>query len=175
VNLLFGTREIEVSANCGGSPAVNCPEGVPLNPLPRISLEQRAVSVTPTGGTYSFSSTLYMRSLTDISVTLPIAGECGIAIDTAPGASQTVTVTGTMAFGSQNPGGPVDRLDGSSVQLTGLTQDDVRPTGGFGCTLADFGIGFVINTLQTMLADQLSGGLCGVAGPELFTACPERP
>jgi hypothetical protein len=175
VNLLFGTREIEVPANCGGSPPINCPGGVPLNPLSRISLEQRAVSVTPTGSAYSFSSTLYMRSLTDISVTLPIAGVCGIAIDTAPGASQTITVAGTMAFASQNPGGPIDRLDGTSLQFTGLAQEDVRPTGGFGCTIVDLGLGFVINTLETMLTDHLRGGLCGVAGPELFTACPERP
>jgi hypothetical protein len=126
-------------------------------------------------GTSAFSATLSLDTPEDIPVTI-FGLDCALRINTAPGASPHVTLTGQIQFDSLVPGGAQDRLSVSGIAINGITTDDFQILGGPFCQVADFGLGFLMGTLtsvfEDVLTDAAQDGLCGACGDALFGACP---
>ena len=99
-----------------------------------------------------------LKTVADLPVSIPLVGDCGVHVDTAPGASSTIQVDVPLNLSAD--GLHVNAL--GAVSLTGLTTDDVSITGGFGCQVANLGLGFFLNTLQATLVQSLVPfeGLC---------------
>ena len=172
-----GSREADVAASCGGSPTVNCPGGIPGNPPPPLALTRTAGSVAQTAdpAVYSFSAQISVVSLTGIPISFS-GVSCAVSINTAPGPSPTVQVTGTGTFGRNVLGDPVNRLDLANVQVSGLTAEDFSLTGGFMCNFSNYQ-GIVIGYFTSYLADVVRSRphLCGAPGAPLLTDCPVQP
>ena len=168
--------QMRIPSSCGGSPAVNCPGGTAGSPV-YLTMTQTAstVAFVPGADRYDFSVNLSVVTATGIPITIPIAGECTLNINTAHGTSPTITVTGNARFARQTVDGPIDRINFDNIVVSNLTADDVSLTGAFGCALADLGISFFIGTLTATFADNLAVGLCAAPGPALLRPCPAQP
>lgn len=176
VDALTASRDIEVTPVCGSANTVACPNGTPSDPAPTIAMTRYAHSIAPNAdGSFTFSATLGVATTTDIPISFS-GLSCGMRIDSAPGVSPHVTMSGRVAFDSIVPGEPADRLSVSQIQLNGFTTDDFQITGGFACSLGDFFSAFVVDTLRSTLEDALTAtaqqNLCGACGDLLFGACP---
>lgn len=167
---LVTTGQIKFEGTCVGGVPVNCPGEVLAAPI-YITLTRTADSVAFVTGQnrYDFSATMSVVS-PGIPITVPIVGACTLTINTAPGASPTITLAGSVTFASQTANGPIDRLDFSNLSLTNFETDDVSITGGASCATASFGLPFYIGQLQDMFAQAAS--LCSVPGPVLLQPCP---
>jgi len=179
VDLLTGSRDAAPPASCGGNPSFNCSGGNPVNPLSQIEFWRNAVSVSKDpdpATTYSFSATLSAATLTDIPFSYN-GVDCALSLNTAPGPSSTIQVTGTLAFSSFLPGEPINELSltGTGLQISGLTDEDItirEPNGGFGvCTSLNLGIAPFYSVLDGALHDRMGNNVCGVQGPALFGGC----
>jgi hypothetical protein len=166
--------QLLIPSSCGGSPAVNCPGGTAGSPVYLTTTQTAStVAFVPGADRYDFSVNLSAVTPTGIPITVPIVGECTLNINTAPGTSPTITITGNARFDRQTVDGPIDRITFNNLSVTNLTSDDVSLTGGFGCAFADLGISFFIGTLTDTFADNLAVGLCAAPGPALLRPCPE--
>lgn len=184
VEALTASREIDVPASCGGTPEIACTNSTPANPLPRLAMTRHVYSVIPNpDGTYAFSATLGIATITAIPIALPGPTgllECALEIDSALGASPHITLTGQIAFDSVTAGGAVDRLNVGGIAIAGLTTDDIEISGAglgaVGCSGAGLGVSFVASTLTSLfedvLADRANDSLCGACGDALFGGCP---
>jgi hypothetical protein len=172
IDLLTGSRDAVLSANCGASIVLNCPNGIPQRTTIRIARSAVAVSQNPPGS-YSFSATLSAASLTDIPFTAPVVGSCTLRINTAQSPSPTI-VTGTLTFTSQNPGRPINQLSLTGLQISGVTADDLSVQGGILCTAQSSGtvnaVAFAV--LDSALHDRMGNSVCIVQGPALVGPCP---
>jgi chitobiase/beta-hexosaminidase-like protein len=167
IDLLTGSRDAVLSANCGGSSSFNCPNGVPQTSTIRITRSAVAVSQNPPGS-YSFSATLSAASLTDIPVT--VSGQsCTLRINTT--SSSPAIVTGTLTFTSQSPGGPLNQLSLTGFQISGITGADFSVSGGGFCGLQPWQQAVPV-LLNSALHDRMGNSVCIVQGPALVGPCP---
>jgi hypothetical protein len=121
---------------------------------------------------YDFSVDLSAVTPTSIPITLPVVGTCNVTINTAPGPSPTITITGSARFASQTLGGPIDKITFENIDVTNLTAEDVTITGSVPCAAASFSLAFFVGTLAGTLEDNVARGLCVAPGPTLVQACP---
>jgi hypothetical protein len=184
VHYLLWDVDLELPASCGGDPTVNCPDGSPISPGPQLSLDGTQKTVTASGGAYTFAVTISVVSIQDIPVSA-FGLDCNLEVDTAPGLSPTIDVSGTIDFGPYDPDGPgttwlpsteLNRLVVESVAVTGVEETDLSLTGPFQCQLAGFAVGVFVDMLTSALEDYVADAApCGPAGPELFIKCPTVP
>ena len=167
----------DVPASCGGSPAIDCPGGTPLAPTDQIHVTATH-SVTKVNGAnrYDVTATLDVETLVPMAINVPLAGDCLLDVDSAPGASPTWTLqvqvpmlvdplTQELYLTTQNP------------TLSGVASEDIYLYGNFTCQFLSLSIGFYIGLMTDMLANQFGsvGALCMAPGPELFQICPWVP
>jgi Collagen triple helix repeat (20 copies) len=175
--LVGGVRDVEVPANCSGTPSVGCVGGQPVSPAPQIRISGTNVTATAVAGSSRFdvTATVSAKTLQGIPVSLSGA-DCLLNIDTAAGTSPTAQVAFPLDLvNREDPTGPPNRLVVGDIVINGLTADDFEITGGFLCQAADWGIGFFIGTITDSLADSIKTDLCGAPGPELFMPCAGQP
>jgi len=164
------TGQVRFEGTCAGGVPVNCPGGILAAPV-FFTLTRTADSVAfvPGPNRYDFSATMSVVS-PGIPITVPLVGACTLTINTAPGASPTITLTGNVTFASQTLNGPIDRVDFSNMSLTNFETEDVAITGSIACVSASFGLPFYIGQLEETFAQAAS--LCSVPGPTLLQPCP---
>ena len=170
------SQEIEFPPSCGSDPEINCMNGQAVSPLPRLALTRAAASVahTATPMSYSFSSQVSLVSLSDIRMNA-FGVTCFVHLDTAPGASPTVEISGTALFDALVPLGSVNRVQATSVQVSGLTVDDISVSGALLCASSGSFSSIFISTLQDLLAATIMDRrLCGAPGAPLFAPCPSN-
>jgi hypothetical protein len=138
---------------CATDDKLCCPGGVPSDPCGPIHFDLTDVSFQVPVGTNRVDLTLVfgVETVSDLSVNIPLAGTCGIAVDTAPGTSPTIRLDVQLLLDSS--GVVVEGVANQS--LTGLTTDDVELHGGIGCQIANLGLSFYIDQLTDVLADRL--------------------
>jgi Chitobiase/beta-hexosaminidase C-terminal domain len=174
IELLTGSRDAVSSANCATnpnlSPTFNCPNGIAQSTTIRIARSAVAVSQNPPGS-YSFSATLSAASLTDIPFTVPGAS-CALRINTAQAPSPAI-VTGTLTFTSQNPGGPMNQLSLTGLQISGVTAGDLSVQGEVACNMLLSGVVSTVafDVLSRALHDRMGDSVCIVNGPALVGPC----
>jgi len=168
---LFTTGSIYVPANCAATPALNCPNGAAANPAP-INLTRDSVRITPGGtGVYDFSAWGTAVTPNDIPITI-LGSQCGLAINSTSGTATEIGISGTLIFTSQTVDGPINRIDITNVNLTGLEPADVALHGNATCQGTSFGLSYYLSTITNAL-DQ-SAALCGAPGAALFEVCPSQ-
>ena len=171
-----GVIQFPVPASCGGTAPVCCPGGNPaascgpinidlsLHPgdLPRLVL-------TPAQGAGRLDVIVRARVKTvmDIPVGIPIVGDCGIKIDTAPGAKPDIQINAPISFVQDATAGTT-RVVVGTVTIADLTSNDVALTGGIGCQLANFGLG----SFLSILTDQITGAIQSAIQDQTCKACP---
>jgi MYXO-CTERM domain-containing protein len=174
--LLGGALTFDVPASCGGNPAVCCPGGVPQAPCGPIVIDLEArpgdqprLELRPVAGASRLDVTMRARVRTqmDIPVQIPIVGNCGVRIDTAPGANPDIKIDLPINFRQDAIAGTT-RIEAGDVALTQLTSDDVRLTGSFGCQAASLGISFFIGTLTSTFGDAIKDAISS----QTCKACP---
>lgn len=136
----------------------------------KFSVTRGAVTTTPVATKeFTFSTDLVIASLQDGSITAS-GVTCGVGVNTAPGASPTVRVSGTATFITSAITGLTSRLQITST-LSGLEDADITVGGGFTCEVASFFKPLVLSTMTDALAT--GGNVCGAPGPALLKVCSE--
>ena len=163
---LDASGNLNVPASCNTTTPVCCPGGTPVSPCGPLQFDfvQQAgdppsVLTPKAGAPNEFDATILARlkTVNDIPVTIPLAGDCGLHIDTTPGPSPQIQIDMPVFFSADRlrmgPVGP--------ITITDLTTDDVSLTGGFACQVANLGLSFYLSTLTNVIADDLAfGNLC---------------
>lgn len=166
----------DVPSSCGGSPAVCCPGGNPQSPCGPVVIDLVArpgdaprMELRPASGASRLDVTVRARVKTqaDIPVNIPVVGDCGIEIDTAPGANPDIRLDIPVNFRQDTAAGTT-RIEVGDVAVTQLTSDDVSLNGGFGCQFASLGISFFLGTLTDTFADAIKGAI----EDQTCKACP---
>ena len=175
-NAMNGVLKFDAPASCGGSTPICCPGGQPVSPCGPIDIDLNLqpgdaprLELNPASGASRLDVVVRARIKTesDIPVKVPIAGDCGIRIDTAPGDDPDVQINAPISFVQDATAGTT-RVEVGGVALNNLTSDDVELTGGFGCQIADFGLGAFLG----ILTDQITGAIQGTIQDQTCKACP---
>jgi hypothetical protein len=158
-----GVVDFNVPASCGGSTPICCPGGVAKNPCGPIEIDltlhpgdQPRLELHPKQGAGELDVTVRARVKTgmDIPVTVPVIGDCGVHLDTAPGPKPDLQIDAPIQLVQDATSGTT-RITVGTVALTNLTTDDVSLTGGFGCAIANLGLSFFLDTLTSTLTSQI--------------------
>ncbi|MBK9030794.1 MAG: hypothetical protein IPL61_05545 [Myxococcales bacterium] len=161
----------DVPASCGGSTPVCCPGGNPQSPCGPIVIDltqqpgdQPRLELRPAQGASRLDVTVRARVRTqmDIPVTVPLVGDCGVRIDTAPGPDPDIKLDIPVNF-RQDATASTTRIEVGDVVVSQLTSADVALTGSFGCQLASLGIGLFIGTLTSTFSDAIKGAVADQA------------
>jgi hypothetical protein len=165
----YASGQIFIPANCGAQTPINCPGGTAAAPAPvnMTGSTPQVQQVTPE--TFNFQVDVAFATPADIPITI-LGAPCGLAINTAAGASPTVQIAGSATFGSHTQGGAINQVTLAVQSLTGLEAADIDITGGVTCQVANLSVGLFVNTLTASL-QTAALRLCGAPGPALFVAC----
>jgi hypothetical protein len=99
-----------------------------------------------------------LTTVSDVPVTIALVGDCLLHVDTAPGTQPTIRLDASLNVSPENF--RINQV--SNATVTGLETSDVSLGGGFGCQLANLGLGFYIDLLEDQLVPLLlpQGRLC---------------
>ncbi|MBX3159413.1 MAG: hypothetical protein KF773_25810 [Deltaproteobacteria bacterium] len=162
-----GVIEFSAPASCGGSTPICCPNGQPVSPCGPIKIDlnqqpgdQPRMELRPAQGASRLDVTVRARIKTgmDIPVTVPIAGNCGVKIDTTAGSIKDIKIDVPVAFQQDAQAGTTKVVVGEVV-LSNLQNEDVSLTGGFGCQIANLGLSFFLSTLTSQITDAVKGAV----------------
>ncbi|MGN6110839.1 MAG: MYXO-CTERM sorting domain-containing protein [Kofleriaceae bacterium] len=171
-----GVISFNAPASCGGSTPICCPNGNPVDPCGPINIDLNQypgdaprLELRPSQGNSRLDVTVRARikTATDIPVTVPVAGNCGVRVDTTRGNPADVQIDVPISF-QQDAAAGTTRVVVGTVNLSNLTTDDVDLTGGFGCQVANLGLSFFIGILR----DQLTGAVQSAIQDQTCKACP---
>ncbi|MEQ1785113.1 MAG: hypothetical protein ABMA14_27530 [Hyphomonadaceae bacterium] len=162
-----GVLSFSAPASCGGSTPICCPNGQPVSPCGPINIDlnqqagdQPRLELKPAAGASRLDVTVRARvkTATDIPVTVPIAGDCGVKIDTTAGSVKDLKIDAPITFQQDAQAGTTKVVVGNVV-LSNLASEDVALTGGFGCQIANLGLSFFLDTLTSQITDAIKGAI----------------
>jgi hypothetical protein len=171
-----GILKFNAPANCGGSTPICCPGGNPVSPCGPIDIDLNKqagdlprLELKPAQGASRLDVTVRARVKTemDIPVKVPIAGDCGVKIDTTAGTIKDIQIDAPIGFVQDATTGTT-RVTVGTVNLANLASEDVSLNGGFGCQIANLGLSFFIGILK----DQLTGAVQSAIQDQTCKACP---
>ena len=172
---LMTTGQIGVQTNCGGNPIVNCANGSPGSPI-FLALTRDSLSIVESPpGTYNFGARVSVVSTTDVPF-MYNGLSCALGLNTAPGGSPTIRVTGTATFGRQLPGDPIDQIHIANVSTSGVENADLTVQGNPTCSLQS--LGTLLGIATSIVNDAFTYAapwVCGAPGPALVELCPPPP
>lgn len=161
-----------VGDSCGSDPTINCTGGNPGNPI-RLTITRTAASTArrtgPDSLIFDWAADLIVISPA-IPINISLVGDCTVTIDTRADAD-SVHVTGIATFTRTRPDGPIDRLDITGQNVTGLTDADVSIGTSILCQAVNFGISFALDLLTIHIFHDYA--LCGAPGAATFMLCRE--
>ncbi len=166
--LLPGGGSFSVPASCGGTTPVCCPGGTAQSPCGPIVIDltmhtgdtKPRLEIKPAQGASRIDVVVRARLKTtsDLPVTLPVFGDCGIAIDTAPGATPDIELDVPVSFVQDKTAGTTS-INAATVTIPNLTTDDVKINGGIGCSIANAGLGLFLSTVTGTFQDAIKGAI----------------
>ncbi|HWO27094.1 MAG TPA: hypothetical protein VNO30_50535 [Kofleriaceae bacterium] len=171
-----GVLAFDAPVNCSGSTPTCCPGGNPVSPCGPINIDFNQVAgdlprleVKPAQGASRVDVTVRARVKTamDIPVKVPIAGDCGLKIDTTAGTVKDIKIDAPINFQQDGTAGTT-RVAVGTVAISQLVTEDVRLTGGFGCQVANLALSFVID----LLTDELTGVIQDTIQEQTCKGCP---
>ncbi|HEY4238502.1 MAG TPA: hypothetical protein VGM88_01760 [Kofleriaceae bacterium] len=170
-----GVLQFNAPASCGGSVPICCPGGTAQSPCGPIDIDlsshpgdQPRLEIHPASGAARLDLVVRARVKTemDIPVTIPVVGDCGVKIDTTPGATPDIQINAPIGFAPDATAGTT-AISVGAVTISNLTSDDVALTGGFGCQIANFGLG----SFLSILTDQITGAIQSAIQDQTCKAC----
>ena len=173
---MAGVLKFNAPANCGGTTPICCPGGNPVSPCGPIAIDLNQqqgdlprLELNPAQGASRLDVVVRARVKTemDIPVKVPIAGDCGVAIDTTAGTTKDIQIDAPISFVQDATTGTT-RVAVGTVSLANLASEDVSLNGGIGCQIANLGLGFFIGILK----DQLTGAVQGAIQDQTCKSCP---
>lgn len=151
---LDANGDFEPPPYCETDTKLCCPGGVPSETCGPVHVDMIEATPVIAVGQNSVDVTMRLRlaTVTPLSITVPVVGNCMLEIDTNPGASPTIRIDARLGLDAD--GLRVQSIQSSSV--TELSTDDVALTGSFGCQIANTGLGFFLDQITTILQEALS-------------------
>ncbi|HSN28962.1 MAG TPA: hypothetical protein VLT45_21895 [Kofleriaceae bacterium] len=175
-NAMNGVLKFNVPASCSGTTPICCPGGNPqanCGPLD-IDLSKHTgdsprMVLAPKSGASELDVTVRARLKTesDIPVKVPVAGDCGVKVDTSAGSVPDVQIDVPITF-TQDSAAGTTKVNVGTVNLTNLESSDVSLTGGFGCQVANLGLSFFLG----ILTSQLTGTVQKTIQDQTCKKCP---
>ena len=164
---------LDVPPTCGGSPALDCPDGNPTAPSDQVSIDStRTVTKNHAGSRYDVSGMMDVNSLQPFTLTHSGA-DCLVTLDSSNGTTPTwsYSVSLSVVTGMYSDFEPERFISRGDPQVT-MEDQDYTLTGDFMCQLASFiPRSMIEGVIETLLADRMPP-LCMAAGPPLFETCP---
>jgi MYXO-CTERM domain-containing protein len=171
-----GGLSFNVPADCAGSTPVCCPGGNPQTPCGPVDIDLAAqpgdtarLEIAPAQGASRIDVTVRARVKTEMDIPVNIfGGDCGIAIDTAPGPDPDIELVAPVNLVQDATAGTT-RIDVGTVAVNQLTTDDVTINGSdFRCIIGNVGLGLFLGTLQSTFA----GAIQSAIQDQACKACP---
>ena len=173
VGSLLGTGSGPVSfnipGNCGADPQICCVNNVVTPTCGPIDIDlvkqpgdDARLILAPKAGSSELDVTVRMRLKTEAKIPIHETISCDVTIDTSKGSNKDVEIIVPLQFVQDAMAGTT-RLDSGTIQINRLETADLTLSGSFGCTIASFGLGFLLDTLKSTLADQIKSALTSQA------------
>ena len=165
-----------VPSSCGGSTPICCPGGTAQDPCGPIDIDltlhpgdDARLVLAPQQGASTLDVTVRARVQTgsDIPVTVPVIGDCGLHVDTTQGSTPDLEIDMPIQFVQDATVGTT-RIQVGTVAIQRLESSDVALTGSLGCEFASFGISFFISTIESALTSQIAS----TVQQQTCKACP---
>jgi hypothetical protein len=175
------TLDLDVLPFCGGSPAVDCPGGTPwpAGAQLRITSARSVVEVPSPFAPFRYDVTVTqdVQTLAPIKINVPLAGDCGLAMTSASGATPTWRVGLSLSFIFDATYGDL-RLARGDVTVSGTEAADYALSGNIGCQLFNPGSGYLDGLYPDILRSyfqQVAWKFCAAPGPAYLGPCPPPP
>ncbi|MCA9679496.1 MAG: hypothetical protein KC464_30980, partial [Myxococcales bacterium] len=168
--LLGGALTFDVPADCSGTPTVCCQNGQPVSPCGPIEIDLAAqpgdaprMEIVPVQGQSKLNLTIRARVRTQMPVPVGISSDCGMVIDTEPGANHDIKMDVPITL-AQDPDAGTTRVEVGDVVMTQLDNQDISLDGDFVCLLAGLGIGLfrdtLVSTFESAIHDAIANQVC---------------
>jgi hypothetical protein len=166
--------ELDVPASCGGDPTTDCPDGMtPLPPSPQLAVSSTR-SVVKVVGASRFDVTLISDVTTAAPINVTAFGlNCNVTMTSANGATPTWKTDVSLHFTVNSTTGEM-LISHGDLSVSTFDSQDFSVTGGFLCSIADWGSGFFIDIFKNAMVNHGLGRLCTAVGPEYLASCPEN-
>jgi hypothetical protein len=158
---------LDVPASCGGSFAIDCPSGVPLEPSDQLSVAStRNVVAVP--GQHRYDVTVMSGVETLEAFTLTYGGiECTVSLTSANGEAPNWTVSDPLNFYFDPTFGD-RRIRAETPSTSGVEAADYSRSGNFGCQLFSVPASVIEEIYSETLdayIEQVGDPLCADPGP----------
>ena len=169
VGTLLGTGTGPVTFNipgsCGADPQICCVNGMvtpacgPLNvDLTMHPGDDARLVLAPQTNASTLDVTVRMRLKTAMNVPIHETIACDLAIDTTKGSKPDVEMILPIGFQEDAMAGTT-RIVPGTVTINRLEAADITLSGSIACTLAGFGVGLLLSTLESTIANQIQSAI----------------
>ena len=165
---------LDIAPSCGGNPAIECPNGVPVPPADQIAVSStRTVTEVVGANRYDVTALSDVTTVQGKEVRITVLGtNCDASFTSAPGSFSTWKTDVPLNFVTDVDTGDL-RIETGSVSLTQVEDDDILIAGNaIICSLANLSVGFFVDTIADTIAGSIGGALCAAPGPEYIGPCP---
>ena len=160
-----GPVTFNVPGNCGADPQICCvnnmvtPTCGPLNvDLTKHPGDDARLVLAPQTNASTLQVTVRMRLKTASKIPIHETISCDVDIDTTAGSNPDVEIVIPIAF-QQDAMAGTTRIVPGTVAINRLETADITLSGSFTCTIASFGLSFLLNTLKSTLATQIQNAI----------------
>ena len=166
---------LDVPASCGGSPEVDCENGLPLPPEDQLAVTSTLTKLElATSSRYDVTVTSDVSTLQSIAVSA-FGADCELTLTSAHGSVPTWQITAALNF-QTIPGGSALRIVPSDLSVDNLEDADISFSGEIPCSSGSFGSAMAeqiyLSTVQSQI-EQIGIRLCAAPGPAYLGPCPE--
>jgi hypothetical protein len=166
--------DLDVTPTCAGTPAIECPGGIPKAPSDQLRITStRSVVEVPAANRYDVAATSTIQTLDPVVVTFS-GVDCDLTITSAAGAHPTWGISLPLNFVTDGVTGEL-RIEPGDPSIVNAETADLSLSGeNFLCALADFSVALARDVIIDSLLAQVAGqALCAASGPDLLGPCPE--
>ena len=163
--ILGGPLEFAVPASCDGTVKICCPDGNPkpnCGPiaidLTRVGNEQPRLVLSPIGGQSRLDVTVRARVHTKTDIPVYFGFGCDVEFNTEASGQPDLEIIAPLNF-QQDATSRTTRISVGDLIINRLEEDDIEIKGNFACTIADWGVGYFLDTLKDTFGDQIKNAV----------------
>ncbi len=160
-----GPVTFNIPGNCGADPQICCVNGMvtptcgPLNvDLTKHPGDDARLVLAPQANASTLNVTVRMRLKTAQNIPIHETIACDVSIDTTQGSNPDVEIVIPISFAQDAMAGTTRVVPGT-VAINRLESADINLSGSFACTIASFGVSFLLGTLTSTIATQIKNAI----------------
>jgi MYXO-CTERM domain-containing protein len=166
--VLGGPLEFGIPASCSGTFKICCPGGNPapscgpisLN-LTRVGNESPRLVLSPVGGASRLNVTVRARVKTNNDLPVTAFGiNCTVEFNTEKSGQADLEIIAPLNFQQDGTLGTT-RINVGDLTINRLEEDDIDIKGNFACDIADWGVGWFLDTIKGLFVDQIRDAVQG--------------